>query len=56
MIPHDSARRPSVLHIFKVYYPDLFGGTPSVIRCRLMLLAGWVRSAIDQVSVLALLS
>jgi ABC-type polysaccharide/polyol phosphate export permease/glycosyltransferase involved in cell wall biosynthesis len=30
--PHDSARRPSVLHIFKVYYPDLFGGTLSVIR------------------------
>ena len=26
------ARRPSVLHIFKVYYPDLFGGTLSVIR------------------------
>ncbi|MBR0938147.1 glycosyltransferase [Bradyrhizobium jicamae] len=25
-------RRPSVLHIFKVYYPDLFGGTLSVIR------------------------
>jgi ABC-type polysaccharide/polyol phosphate export permease/glycosyltransferase involved in cell wall biosynthesis len=24
--------RPSVLHIFKVYYPDLFGGTLSVIR------------------------
>ena len=33
MIPaHQSARRPSVLHIFKVYYPDLFGGTLSVIR------------------------
>lgn len=33
MIPaHHSARRPSVLHIFKVYYPDLFGGTLSVIR------------------------
>ena len=32
MIPHDSTRRPSVLHIFKVYYPDLFGGTLSVIR------------------------
>ncbi len=32
MIPHDSAPRPSVLHIFKVYYPDLFGGTLSVIR------------------------
>jgi glycosyltransferase involved in cell wall biosynthesis/ABC-type polysaccharide/polyol phosphate export permease len=30
--PNDSARRPSVLHIFKVYYPDLFGGTLSVIR------------------------
>ena len=28
----DSAPRPSVLHIFKVYYPDLFGGTLSVIR------------------------
>ncbi|WP_027530913.1 glycosyltransferase [Bradyrhizobium sp. WSM3983] len=25
-------RRPSVLHIFKVYYPDLFGGTLTVIR------------------------
>ena len=25
-------RRISVLHIFKVYYPDLFGGTVSVIR------------------------
>jgi glycosyltransferase involved in cell wall biosynthesis/ABC-type polysaccharide/polyol phosphate export permease len=25
-------RRLSVLHIFKVYYPDLFGGTLSVIR------------------------
>ena len=33
MIPaHHSVRRPSVLHIFKVYYPDLFGGTLSVIR------------------------
>ena len=33
MIPaNDSARLPSVLHIFKVYYPDLFGGTLSVIR------------------------
>jgi glycosyltransferase involved in cell wall biosynthesis/ABC-type polysaccharide/polyol phosphate export permease len=29
---NDSVRRPSVLHIFKVYYPDLFGGTLSVIR------------------------
>ena len=28
----NSAHRPSVLHIFKVYYPDLFGGTLSVIR------------------------
>ncbi|MBR0715444.1 glycosyltransferase [Bradyrhizobium liaoningense] len=28
----DSTRRPSVLHIFKVYYPDLFGGTLTVIR------------------------
>jgi glycosyltransferase involved in cell wall biosynthesis/ABC-type polysaccharide/polyol phosphate export permease len=28
----DSPPRPSVLHIFKVYYPDLFGGTLSVIR------------------------
>ncbi|MET3838229.1 glycosyltransferase [Bradyrhizobium sp. OAE829] len=27
-----SARRLSVLHIFKVYYPDLFGGTLTVIR------------------------
>lgn len=25
-------RRPSVLHIFKIYYPDLFGGTLTVIR------------------------
>lgn len=25
-------RRLSVLHIFKIYYPDLFGGTLSVIR------------------------
>src|SRR5262245_44287709 len=33
MIPSlHSARRPSVLHIFKVYYPDLFGGTLTVIR------------------------
>ena len=33
MIPvNDSARRPSVLHIFKIYYPDLFGGTLTVIR------------------------
>jgi len=33
MIPaNQSAQRPSVLHIFKVYYPDLFGGTLSVIR------------------------
>ena len=29
---NEPARRPSVLHIFKVYYPDLFGGTLSVIR------------------------
>lgn len=27
-----SDRRPSVLHVFKVYYPDLFGGTLTVIR------------------------
>ncbi|MFT4116446.1 glycosyltransferase [Bradyrhizobium sp.] len=27
-----STRRPSVLHIFKIYYPDLFGGTLTVIR------------------------
>jgi glycosyltransferase involved in cell wall biosynthesis len=27
-----SNRRLSVLHIFKIYYPDLFGGTLSVIR------------------------
>ncbi len=26
------APRPSVLHIFKIYYPDLFGGTLTVIR------------------------
>lgn len=25
-------RRPSVLHIFKIYYPDLFGGTLTAIR------------------------
>jgi glycosyltransferase involved in cell wall biosynthesis/ABC-type polysaccharide/polyol phosphate export permease len=33
-MPHANAsnRRLSVLHIFKVYYPDLFGGTLSVIR------------------------
>jgi glycosyltransferase involved in cell wall biosynthesis/ABC-type polysaccharide/polyol phosphate export permease len=29
---NDSARRLSVLHIFKVYYPDLFGGILTVIR------------------------
>jgi glycosyltransferase involved in cell wall biosynthesis len=29
---NDFARRLSVLHIFKVYHPDLFGGIPSVIR------------------------
>lgn len=29
---NESIRRLSVLHIFKVYYPDLFGGTLSVIR------------------------
>ncbi|QPF88763.1 glycosyltransferase [Bradyrhizobium commune] len=28
----DSPRRPSVLHVFKIYYPDLFGGTLTVIR------------------------
>ena len=28
----DTGRRLSVLHIFKIYYPDLFGGTLSVIR------------------------
>ncbi|MGO8911953.1 MAG: glycosyltransferase, partial [Bradyrhizobium sp.] len=28
----ESNRRLSVLHIFKIYYPDLFGGTLSVIR------------------------
>jgi glycosyltransferase involved in cell wall biosynthesis/ABC-type polysaccharide/polyol phosphate export permease len=33
MIPLNApARRLSVLHIFKVYYPDLFGGTLTVIR------------------------
>lgn len=33
MIPINDPGRPlSVLHIFKVYYPDLFGGTLSVIR------------------------
>lgn len=29
---HETAHRPSVLHIFKIYYPDLFGGTLTVIR------------------------
>ena len=29
---HDTPRRPSVLHVFKIYYPDLFGGTLTVIR------------------------
>ncbi|WP_315833105.1 glycosyltransferase [Bradyrhizobium prioriisuperbiae] len=29
---HDLRRRPSVLHVFKIYYPDLFGGTLTVIR------------------------
>ena len=28
----EPTRGPSVLHIFKVYYPDLFGGTLTVIR------------------------
>jgi len=28
----ETPRRPSVLHIFKIYYPDLFGGTLTVIR------------------------
>jgi len=33
MMPVNDPGRPlSVLHIFKVYYPDLFGGTLSVIR------------------------
>ncbi|QPF87860.1 glycosyltransferase [Bradyrhizobium genosp. L] len=32
IVQSEPARRPSVLHIFKVYYPDLFGGTLSVIR------------------------
>jgi glycosyltransferase involved in cell wall biosynthesis/ABC-type polysaccharide/polyol phosphate export permease len=33
MMPvNDFYPRLSVLHIFKVYYPDLFGGIPSVIR------------------------
>jgi glycosyltransferase involved in cell wall biosynthesis len=32
MPDNDFAPRLSVLHIFKVYYPDLFGGIPSVIR------------------------
>ncbi|WP_246731528.1 glycosyltransferase [Methylocapsa sp. S129] len=27
-----SRRKPSVLHIFKIYYPDLFGGTLTVIH------------------------
>ena len=29
---HESNRRPSVLHLYKIYYPDLFGGILSVIR------------------------
>nr|WP_245502340.1 glycosyltransferase [Bradyrhizobium betae] len=29
---NETPRRPSVLHIFKIYYPDLFGGTLTVIR------------------------
>ncbi|MDW4662898.1 hypothetical protein NQ228_25475, partial [Escherichia coli] len=32
MVVNEPDRRPSVLHIFKVYYPDLFGGTLTVIR------------------------
>ncbi|MGY8662315.1 glycosyltransferase [Bradyrhizobium sp. UFLA05-109] len=32
MAPVSHPTRPSVLHIFKVYYPDLFGGTLTVIR------------------------
>jgi ABC-type polysaccharide/polyol phosphate export permease/glycosyltransferase involved in cell wall biosynthesis len=28
----ESSRRPSVLHLYKIYYPDLFGGILSVIR------------------------
>ena len=32
IVANEPARRPSVLHIFKVYYPDLFGGTLTVIR------------------------
>ncbi|MGY3445839.1 glycosyltransferase involved in cell wall biosynthesis/ABC-type polysaccharide/polyol phosphate export permease [Bradyrhizobium sp. USDA 4473] len=32
IVVNEPARRPSVLHIFKVYYPDLFGGTLTVIR------------------------
>ncbi|GLR88250.1 glycosyltransferase [Bradyrhizobium iriomotense] len=32
MTPVSEPTRPSVLHIFKVYYPDLFGGTLTVIR------------------------
>src|SRR5262245_23506611 len=32
MVSIDPVRRPSVLHIFKAYYPDLFGGILSVIR------------------------
>nr|WP_229193437.1 glycosyltransferase [Bradyrhizobium brasilense] len=32
IVVDEPARRPSVLHIFKVYYPDLFGGTLTVIR------------------------
>jgi ABC-type polysaccharide/polyol phosphate export permease/glycosyltransferase involved in cell wall biosynthesis len=28
----ETSPRPSVLHIFKIYYPDLFGGTLTVIR------------------------
>lgn len=32
IVVNEPPRRPSVLHIFKVYYPDLFGGTLTVIR------------------------
>ncbi|WP_448032326.1 glycosyltransferase [Bradyrhizobium liaoningense] len=42
----DNPRRPSVLHIFKIYYPDLFGGTLTVIRDICASLKGAFGSAV----------
>ncbi|WP_440640133.1 glycosyltransferase [Bradyrhizobium sp. PUT101] len=42
----DNPRRPSVLHIFKIYYPDLFGGTLTVIRDICASLKGAFASAV----------